>query len=121
MGTPTGSDNVIDYSQDYENIRSEIAQTRTALGQWFGTLNNHLETLNQHQASIDSHLDAIRERAVTETLGVVIRPTDPEYRFGRAAMINALRKASQLDDVIAELLEPTDIPAPPVNDPEEPA
>lgn len=54
--------------------------------------------------------DEIRRYAVTESLGIYIQPSWHEQRLTRAITMNALRRSNQIDDVIAELNSPTDLP-----------
>lgn len=54
--------------------------------------------------------DEIRLYAVTESLGIYIQPSLHESRLTRAITMNALRRSSQIDDVIAELNNPTTLP-----------
>lgn len=112
MGVKTSDSHVIDYTDDFaqmiavgQQIHEELALIREALYAGKKADGNSLAT-SQH--AIAQAIEHIRQRASQEQLGIYTRPIPyGDGGFSRAAMINALKQADQLDNVRQEMANPT--------------
>ncbi|WP_447529808.1 hypothetical protein [Vreelandella sp. TE19] len=99
----------IDYSGHFdrmitvgEEIRDELKLMREALYAGNG------DSLATSQHALANTLGNLERRASQESLGIYTRPiTKGDGGLSRAAMINALKQADQLDNVRQEMAAPT--------------
>jgi hypothetical protein len=99
MGIKTSDNNVIDYTQDFESIRAEIEGVKTNISAVNDTLQAILDVQTQMLARMENQNEGIYMRSVVDT-----------GDLGHAATIVSLREAGLLDDVSAEMQNPTEMP-----------
>jgi hypothetical protein len=99
MGVKTNDANVMDYTDDFEAIRSEIEGVKTNISAVNDTLQAILDVQTQMLARMENQNEGIYMRSVVDTSDL-----------GYAATIVSLRESNLLDDVRTEMQNPTEMP-----------
>lgn len=95
--------------------QTAIAASDAAIEADIEVIKNQITAIAATDDAISSTLAGIRSRqndfivrAETETLGIFMDSVDDEeHRLSRASIVHALRSTEQLDDVMAEMADPT--------------
>lgn len=110
MGIKTENANVIDYTQDYARIAAALESIDTSMAERLDALIALTEDANKLRAQLLETQKGMLERMSDESLGVCMRGAGDDQQLSRAATVNALKQAGQLDEVRNEMQSPTPMP-----------
>lgn len=103
----------IDYGAVLEGIRFQLQRIADAAEYFNDSFDQRIDTLNATHSNLQSDVRVLKQRGENENVGIVVRHVCIPCTSGldRAVLLSALKQGGQLQNVLAELANPTPLPA----------